>query len=80
MQWLGIAAKNIVPAISDEIEAVILSQDKKTGCVEFGRHDDCDGLRQHELIRQLRVQVHGGEERRLAWVGVNLSEKQIRNF
>lgn len=38
--------------------------------VELGRADNGDGLRQHHLVRAVRVQVHAGQERRLSWVSL----------
>ncbi len=66
--------KNL-PAVSNVVEAVVGRQHEEAGFVELRRHDDGDGLRHHQLVRQLRVQIHRRQKSRLARVSVNLQKK-----
>lgn len=44
--------------------------------VEFGRADDGDGFRQHQLVGAVSVKINAGEEGRLSRVSLKVKEER----
>ena len=60
------------PAIADVVQPVVRREDEKSRLVVLGGADDGHGLREHQLVGQVGVQVHRAQEGCLAGVGVDL--------
>ena len=60
------------PAFGDEAEPVVGCEHEEARLLVLGGADDGHGLRHHELVRQVVVQVHRTEKGRLAGMSVDL--------
>lgn len=66
MDWLSLALASA--------GLLLLADRDRDSLVVFGRADDGDGFRQHELVGAVCMQVNTGQEGRLGGVGLRAEE------